>query len=637
MKRKIYLNSIELKEITPLLNRLVIESKYQINVEEVKTTASLNRITYEAIFAKVSSPYYNAAAMDGITLVAAKTYLATETNPVTILKEDFKEVNTGNIIPLEFDAVVMIEDVMENKDGSITLIKSVRPFQDIRPIGEDIVEGDMILPKNHKIRPVDISALLSGGIGNVNVIKKPLVAIIPTGDEIIRDVKQLKAGKIIDSNSFYIKNELDILGCDATILNVQKDIFDTLETTIIKAADNYDLVIIGAGSSAGTKDYAKSIISKNGIVYVHGIGIKPGKPTIIGKINETPIIGLPGYPVSTFIAFDNVVRPIIVNFLNQEINTPQIVKAKLAKKVYSSLRNHEFIRVKLGVINNEIIATPLDRGAGVTMSLVKADGIMVIEKNSEGYEAMSYVNVYLLKDLGEIEKSLIVIGSHDILLDKVDDLMSNDKFHLSSTHIGSFGGIMAIKNRGCHIAPVHILHEDGKYNEFIIEKYLDNTFSLVRGVSRIQGLYVKKGNPKNIKSLKDLARDDITFVNRQRGSGTRILLDYLLKEEKVDKEVITGYEFELGTHMLVASSVKDPRYDTGMGVASVANLMGLDIIELGEEHYDFLVLNEIIDTPLYNHFIKVLKSNEFRDELRKLGGYSIDNIGELITDKEVIS
>ncbi|MCK5761937.1 MAG: molybdopterin biosynthesis protein, partial [Candidatus Izimaplasma sp.] len=394
---------------------------------------------------------------------------------------------------------------------------------------------------------------------------------------------------------------------------------------------------IGAGSSAGTKDYAKSIIEKNGRVYVHGIGIKPGKPTIIGEINNKPIIGLPGYPVSTFIAFDNVVKPIIAKFLNQEVIENQIVKAKLTKKIYSSLKNQEFIRVKLGVINNEIIATPLDRGAGVTMSLVKADGLMIIDKNSEGYQEMAIVDVQLLKDFSEIEKSLIVIGSHDILLDKIDDLMSDNKFHLSSTHIGSFGGIMAIKNRGCHIAPVHILYEDGKYNEFIIDKYLDKTYSLVRGVSRIQGLYVKKGNPKNIKSLKDLIRDDITFVNRQRGSGTRILLDYLLKEEKIDKVAITGYEFELGTHMLVASSVKDPRYDTGMGVASVANLMGLDIIELGEEHYDFIVLNEIIDTPLYNQFIKVLKSKKFKKELDKLGGYSIDNIGELITNKEVIS
>jgi len=637
MNRKIYLSSIELIEILPITMKLVEESSYQIKIEEMLVTLALGRITSEAIFAKVSSPFYNAAAMDGVTLKASLTYLATETNPVTILNSDFQFLNTGNVIPPEFDAVVMIEDVMENKDGSITLIKSVRPFQDIRPIGEDIVEGDMILPKNHKIRPVDISALLSGGITTIKVIKKPLIAIIPTGDEIIRDVKELKAGKIIDSNSFYIKNELDLLGCEATILGVQKDVFQTLEKTIINATDKYDLIIIGAGSSAGTKDYAKSIIEKNGKVYVHGIGIKPGKPTIIGKINSKPIIGLPGYPVSTFIAFDNVVKPIIAKFLNQEVIKNQIVKAKLTKKIYSSLKNKEFIRVKLGVINNEIIATPLDRGAGVTMSLVKADGLMIIDKNSEGYEKMSYVDVHLLKDFSEIEKSLIVIGSHDILLDKIDDLMSDNKFHLSSTHIGSFGGIMTIKNKGCHIAPVHILHEDGIYNEFIMDKYLDNTYSLVRGVSRIQGLFVKKNNPKNIKSLKDLSRDDITFVNRQRGSGTRILFDYLLEEENINKETINGYEFELGTHMLVASSVKDPRYDTGMGVASVANLMDLDIIELGEERYDFLVLNDIMDTPLFKEFIRVLKSIEFKTELEKLGGYRIENIGEIIIKNKVIS
>ncbi len=633
MRRKVYLNSVDLKEIPGIIDKLISESKYNNSPEVLKTTKLLNRITFEAIYAKVSSPFYNAAAMDGITLKASLTYGASETNPVTISKQDYIPVNTGNVIPLKYDAVVMIEDVIENSDGSINLIKSVRPFQDIRPIGEDIVQGDMVLPKNHKIRPVDISALLSAGIKEVKVIKKPLIAIIPTGDEIINDIEELKAGKIIDSNSYYIFNELELLGGKAKILSIQEDVFDTLEKVIVEATNTCDLVIIGAGSSAGTKDFAKSIVEKNGTVYVHGIGIKPGKPTIIGEINNTPIVGLPGYPVSTFIAFDIVVKPIILSYLNQEFNSQRIVKATLTKKVYSSLKNHEFIRVKLGVIDNRIIATPLDRGAGVTMSLVKADGIMVIDKNSEGYIEMSEVEVHLFRNIKEIEKSLIVIGSHDILLDKVDDLMSNEKFHLSSSHIGSFGGIMAIKNRGCHIAPVHILGENGIYNDFIIEKYLDDTYSLVRGVTRIQGLYVKTGNPKNIKSWKDLERDDVTFVNRQRGSGTRILLDYLLEKENIKKENIIGYDLELGTHMLVASSVLDPRYDTGMGVASVSNLANLDIVEIGEEHYDFIVLNEIIDTPLYNNFIKVLQSEEFINELNKMGGYKIDNIGQIIRKK----
>ncbi len=628
MKRNVYLKSTDLKDILPILD--LITRNHIIKEEIISVVDSLNRISFNGVYANVSSPYYSASAMDGIAVKASSTYGASETTPVILNKEDIIYINTGNEIPEEYDAVVMIEDVYDNNDGSISLIKSVRPYQDIRPIGEDIVEGDMVIPKNHLIRPVDISALLSAGIGEIKVIKKPRVAIIPTGDEIIRDVKELKKGKIIDSNSFFMKNELTLLGASSYISEVVVDEFNLLENAIMDACSNYDLVLIGAGSSAGSKDYAKNIIEKNGLVHVHGISIKPGKPTIIGEINNTPIIGIPGYPVSTFIAFDLVVKPIIRKFFNIEVTPKKVIKAKLTKKIYSSLKNEEYIRVKLGIIDNEYIATPLDRGAGVTMSLVKADGVMIVPKNSEGYLAGSKVSVSLLKEITKIEKSLISIGSHDILLDKVDDLMSDNNYHLSSSHIGSFGGIMAIKSKGCHIAPVHVLDDDGSYNVNIIDKYLDDNYCLVRGVSRVQGLMVKKGNPKNIKSLKDLLNNDITFVNRQRGSGTRILLDYMLSKDGIDGLKITGYDFELSTHMLVASSVKDSRFDCGMGIVSVANLNNLDIVEIGKENYDFLVLKEIIDTPIYNEFIKVLRSTKFEDELDKLGGYLIDNIGDII-------
>ena len=628
MKRNVYLKSTDLKDINPILD--LITKNYVIKEEVISVIDSLNRISFEAVYANVSSPFYSASAMDGIAVKASSTYGASETTPVILHKEDIIYINTGNEIPDKFDAVVMIEDVYDNNDGSISLIKSVKPYQDIRPIGEDIVQGDMVIPKNHLIRPVDISALLSAGIGEIKVIKKPKVAIIPTGDEIIRDVKELKNGKIIDSNSFFMKNELTLLGATSYIYDVVVDEFDLLENAIIDACNNYDLILIGAGSSAGSKDFAKNIIEKNGIVHVHGISIKPGKPTIIGEINDIPIIGIPGYPVSTFIAFDLIVKPIIKKFLNIEEEVKKVIKAKLTKKIYSSLKNEEFIRVKLGIIDNEYIATPLDRGAGITMSLVKADGVMIVPKNSEGYLAGSTVNVTLIKDVREIEKSLISIGSHDILLDKVDDFMSNNNYHLSSSHIGSFGGIMAIKSKGCHIAPVHVLDDDGSYNVNILDKYLDDNYSLVRGVSRVQGLMVKKGNPKKITCLKDLLNSNITFVNRQRGSGTRILLDYMLKKEGIDGSKIVGYDFELSTHMLVASSVKDPRFDCGMGIVSVANLNNLDIVEVGRENYDFLVLKEIIGTPIYNEFITVLRSNEFKDELDKLGGYVIENIGDII-------
>lgn len=630
MKRNIYLSSTDLDQILPIIEMMLLKSKYKPKFEIINTVDSLNRITFEPIYAKVSSPFYTASAMDGVALKASLTYEATETNPVMILKEDYKIVNTGDVIPLEYDTVVMIEDVILNNDKSITIHKSAGPFQHIRPIGEDIVQGDMVLSKSSLIRPVDISALLSAGISQIKVLKKPIVSIIPTGDEIITDPKDLEPGKIIDSNSHYIKNELVLLGANPIIEKIQKDVLDTLEKQVLQSTKSSDLVIIGAGSSAGTKDFARSIIEKNGTLLVHGISIKPGKPTIIGMINNTPIIGIPGYPVSTFISFDNVVRPIINIFLNQQSKKKQFIEAKLTKKVYSSLKNLEFIRVKLGKIGNSFVATPLDRGAGVTMSLVKADGIMLVDKNSEGYEALSIVNVYLLKELDEIEKSLIVIGSHDIILDKIDNHMRTSNRHLSSSHVGSFGGIMAIKNKGCHVAPIHILNEDGLYNRFVINKYLDDSYTLVKGITRIQGLYVKKGNPKNIQSLSDLTRDDISYVNRQRGSGTRILLDYLLKKNEIDYNKIKGYDYELGTHMLVASSVKDERYDCGLGIFSVAKLANLDFIKIGEENYDFIVLKEIMNTMIFTEFISILKSKEFKRDIHELGGYKIENIGEVI-------
>ncbi len=635
MKRNIYLQTVDFKEVEIILEKLISNANYQKQKELVVVTDSLSRITFEAVYAKVSSPFYNASAMDGIALKAKSTYEATETTPVIIKENEFIYINTGNEIPEEFDAVVMIEEVFTNDDGTITLYKSARPYQDIRPIGEDIVEGDLVLPRNHKIRPVDISALLSAGIAYINVIKKPLVAIIPTGDEIVSNVKDIKKGTIIDSNSHFMKNELILLGTNPTIFPIQKDEYKILESTIVKASKEYDLVLIGAGSSAGSKDFAKDIVEKNGNVFVHGIGIKPGKPTIIGEINNTPIIGIPGYPVSTYISFDNVVKKVVRSYLSQNSPTKNTIKAKLTKKVYSSLKNYEFIRVKLGLIGNEYVATPLDRGAGVTMSLVKADGLLEIKKNSEGFYSNKEVEITLLKDVNDIKKSLVVVGSHDILLDKVNDLMNVNDYHLSSSHIGSFGGVLAIKSKGCHISPVHILNDDGVYNEFILENYLDNDYVLVRGVIRTQGLYVKKGNPKNITSLKDLKKENITFVNRQRGSGTRMLLDYLLKEEKINPEDIKGYEFELSTHTLVASSVKDDRFDAGIGIMSVAKINNLDFIPLGDEKYDFIVLKEVLETPLYQEFLQTIKSNEFKEALNKIGGYEIHNIGDIIKGNEV--
>ncbi|MFW6319063.1 MAG: molybdopterin biosynthesis protein [Bacillota bacterium] len=629
MKQNIYLKNMPLESVQDILKS--IQTK-PLEYEQIMVNDALNRVTAESVFAQVSSPCYNASAMDGVAIVSKDTEEATETNPMTLSKPNFAFVNTGNIIEEPFNAVIMSEDIIEKTSDTITIIKSATPFQHIRPIGEDIVEHTPILPPYHTIRPIDISALMSGGVQKIKVLKKPRVVILPTGDEIIRDVSKLKKGKIIDSNSYFLQNALKELGVIPTISKVIKDDISVLENAVLEAVNDYDLVIIGAGSSAGTKDFAKRVIEKHGEVKVHGIAIKPGKPTLIGTIKNTPIIGVPGYPVSTYLAFELIVKPLVLSLSRKHIPHPQVVEAKLTKKLYSSLKHSEYVRVKLAKVQDTLVASPLNRGAGITMSVVLADGLLVIPRNKEGYEANEKANVLLLNDLETIEKSLTIIGSHDILIDEIDDLMRQKNIPISSIHVGSFGGIMAIKTNECHLAPIHLLDDKGQYNEFALKKYLNtNDFALIRGVGRVQGLYVKKGNPKNITSLQDLSRNDIRFANRQRGSGTRILLDYLLKEANIDPHTLKGYHYELPTHTMVATSVLDARYDVGMGIESVANIYNLDFIKIGEERYDFIVSKTFLKSDKIQRFIKTLKSQEFINRLKNIGGYTFNNIGKILS------
>ena len=632
MKRDVYLSSVSLEKAQEIIDAVFTQSKYKTSYEILPVKDALNRVLFESVYARLSSPLFNASAMDGIATSSKLIEDASETNPVTIKSGNFIEVNTGNVIPSLFDTVVMIEDINYQDDGSIIVIKSHALFQNIRPIGEDIAKGDMIASKNMIITPVIIAALLSGGINTVKVIKKPSYAIIPTGDEIVSDSTNITSGQIIDSNSYYLQTELQNDGIDSIIFPVVKDEYDALEKTILKVSNNFDCILIGAGSSAGSKDFASDVVKNNGTIFVHGISIKPGKPTIIGMINDTIIIGVPGYPVSTYMAYLFIVKRLNRLMLNQPTLSYRSVSAKLTKKLYSSLKNEEYIRVKLGNVDNEVVATPLNRGAGITMSLVKSDGLLKIDRLREGYEVGAQVEVILPTETTmDISNTLVSIGSHDIALDILNDLMCGSHFNLASSHLGSFSGVLAMKNKEAHIAPVHILHKSGEYNTDIIKQYLNDDYLLVEGILRTQSIYVKKGNPKRIKTIQDLTRSDVTYVNRQKGSGTRILLDYLLQKEEINPKDIKGYAFELPTHTAVAASVSDERYDAGLGVVSVANLYDLDFVDIGLEQYDFLIHKDTLKLKSYKTFIKQLNSKEFRQKLNDLGGYIINQPGTIKT------
>lgn len=624
-KRNIYIDNIDVDQAK---ERYYEKLNITPSWEEIDVLDSLHRITYEAVYALVSSPNYNAAAMDGIAVKASATKGATETNPLVLEEgKDFIYINTGNPIEEPYDAVIMIEDVIEIGDGKVQILKAAYPWQHVRPIGEDIVATEMILPSRHKIRSIDVGALISGGIEKVKVYKKPKVGIIPTGSEIIEDVSQLQVGKIIDSNSRVFEGLVLENGGIPNRYGPVEDDYDKLKEAILKGVEENDLLIIGAGSSAGSKDYTASIIRELGEVVVHGVAMKPGKPTILGIIDGKPVVGIPGYPVSAYLVFETFVIPLILKYIGLEEEKEVFQQAIISKKITSSLKNRELIRVNLGYVNDKLIATPLSSGAGVTMSLVKADGIAIIPQSLEGVDAGNPVNVRILKPLNKIKETLVSVGSHDIIMDILADMMQ-----LTSGHVGSMGGILAMRRGECHIAPIHLLDMDtGEYNIPYVKRYFKGQkMALIKGVRRHQGFIVEKGNPKGIKDFSDLVRDDVVYVNRQRGAGTRILLDYHLNKENIEPADIKGYEREMTTHMAVASAVKTGSATTGLGIYSAAKALDLDFMEVAYEDYDFLVPFSLLEDARVKKFIQILKSDEFKRRVDELGGYGFEQTGEIV-------
>jgi len=602
---------------------------HHVQEEEIDVFESLGRVTSGPVIAKISSPNHNAAAMDGIMVIASKTFEANEANPVTLKQHlDFEYINTGHMITEPFDSVIMIEDVTCADEGKVQIKTQAAPWQHVRPVGEDVVSGEMILPENHQIRPMDIGAVLAGGVTRIKVYEKIKVGIIPTGDEITDCYETLSPGMTFDTNSWTFKAIVEQMGGIANRISPIPDIPELLREAILKMTQENHIVVVNAGSSAGSKDYTAKLIEELGELLLHGIAIKPGKPTILGIINEKPVIGVPGYPGSAFVVFEEIVGPIIGDFSRTRRPSLPQQEAVVSRRIVSSLKFQEYIRVKLGLVDEKLIATPLNRGAGVNMSLVRADGLLVIPQRSEGIEAGETVSVHLTGDLETIRNTIVSIGSHDLIMDYIGSLLARDKkgIHLSSAHVGSMGGIMALKRGEAHIAPIHLLDEEtGIYNTSYISKYLDsNQTTLIKGVKRMQGFILKKGNPKGIRSITDLAREDILFVNRQKGSGTRILFDYLLKQNQINAQEIKGYFREMTTHMAVAAAVKSGTADVGIGVFSAAEAMDLEFVEIGFEEYDFAVPNRYMNTPQIDAFVDILRSRPFYEILNRLGGYEVN-------------
>ena len=629
-----YLTNIALDKAREDYTGFLKENGFAPKTETIPVSAANGRITAKAVYAAICAPHYAASAMDGIAVKAADTFGATETTPVTLKSESFIVVDTGDPMPEGCDAVIMVEDIVRNEDGSVTIYAPAAPWQHIRQIGEDICAGEMILPAYVKISPAAIGSMIAGGVMTVETVTKPVIGIIPTGDEIVAPCADPKPGDILEFNSSIFSGMIEDWGCVAKTYPIVKDRYDDIKNMLIKASDECDMVILNAGSSAGRDDYSSKAIAEIGQVLYHGIAIKPGKPAILGQREGKPILGVPGYPVSGIIVIEELLKPVVDEWYHACPDKGNTVKAVLSRPVVSGLKYEEFVRVRLGYVNDKLIASPLSRGAGVVSSFMKADGIMTVPQSCEGYEAGSEVEVGLLTEESALKNTLVVIGSHDPLLDELADMIhtANPGMFLSSSHVGSMGGIMALRRGEAHAAGCHLLDtETGEYNLCFMRKYFPkHNAHLIRCVGRTQGLMIAGGNPKNIKDFKDITNDGIRYVNRQKGSGTRILMDYLMEKNAVAASDIYGYEREEMTHTSVAAQIASGSADAGMGIYSAASLYNLDFIPICIEEYDLIIPDYAYDTQMAKTLIETLKSDAFKERILSLGGYTVENAGEEI-------
>nr|MCR5388516.1 hypothetical protein [Lachnospiraceae bacterium] len=391
-----YLTNVSLDEAKEEYINALRKNGFAAKEETVSVAASCGRITSKAVYANICAPHYLASAMDGIAVSAKKTFGATETTPVVLSKDDYVIVDTGDPVPENCDAVIMIEDVVNEDGGNVRLHAPATPWQHIRQIGEDICAGEMILPAKTKITPSAIGAMLAGGVTEVSVIRKPVVGIIPTGDEIVPPTSNPGEGEIIEFNSSIISGMLGDWGAVPKVYPIVPDNYDLIKKTVTDASEECDMVILNAGSSAGRDDNSTAILGSVGKVLYHGIAIKPGKPAILAYKDDKPLLGVPGYPVSAIIVIDNLLKPLVYEWYDLPDDTAVYEEAVLSKSVVSGLKYREFVRVRLGVVGGKMIASPLNRGAGVVSSFMKADGILEVPQGREGFEAGETVRVKLL-------------------------------------------------------------------------------------------------------------------------------------------------------------------------------------------------------------------------------------------------
>ncbi len=603
-----------------------------VDIETIGVAEAAGRVVADPVWARRSSPAYDGAAMDGIAVRAEDTVGASESMPVLLDRAAFAHVDTGDPIREPFDAVVMREHTHLDADGRAELRASVAPYQHVRSLGEDVAETELLLAPGQRLRPIDLAAAAAAGNTTVSVRTRPRVAIVPTGDELRPVGSLLDAGEIFDTNSLMLAGQARDAGADVTTTPIVPDDPQQLAEALQAACDAADAVLLLAGSSAGRDDHTASVIAAAGVLSAHGVAVKPGHPVVLGVVASTPVIGIPGYPVSAALTFDLIVEPLLAGLQGaSRVRRPK-AGAVAARKINSTLGVDDWVRVRLGRIEDALVAVPLAGGAGVLSALVRADGLLQIGAEREGHDASDAIEVELLRPLDAIERTIVCTGSHDLVLDlAAAALRARDpETTLTSTAIGSMSGLAALRDGLCHVAGTHLLDEaTGTYNLPFVERILgDRGVAVFRLTHREQGMIVGRGNPLGLTSLDDIVGTNVRYVNRQRGAGTRVLLDYELSQRGLSPDGIAGYLREEYSHLAVAAAVAGDRADCGLGILAAARAFGLDFIPLTSEPFDLVLPEAALDSPTVAPLLALLSDDAFRQAVSELGGYETSEMGQ---------
>lgn len=648
----VYLHDIPLPEAKKRLETALREAGlWQVlGIETIPLDENaLGRVLAEPVWALKSSPHYHASAMDGFAARAQATAGAMPSTPVTLLLgQDAAYLDTGDPLPDWANAVIPIENVeplddaggiAENprKPAAIRIRASVTPWSHVRPLGEDIVATQLVLPAGHALRAYDLGAIAAAGHVSVPVARRPRVAILPTGTELVPIGAELKPGDILEYNSLVMAAQLKAMGAEPARFPITIDDFDAIRARVSEAAQSCDLVLLNAGSSAGSEDFSARVVESLGELLAHGVAVRPGHPVILGMLNrqsKIPILGVPGYPVSAALTVEIFVEEVIARWLGRHPADPPVISANITRKTTSPPGDDDYVRVVVGKVGEKTLAAPIARGAGVITSLARADGLVILPRGAQGVEAGETVRVRLMRSPGEIQETIFCIGSHDVILDLLAQYLSGRSRRLVSANVGSQGGLMALRRGEAHIAGSHLLDpETGEYNLSYLEQYLPGVaVKLVGFVRREQGLIARRGNPKRICSLQDLARDDVTFINRQRGAGTRVLLDFHLNSMRIAPNQVHGYDDEEYTHLGVAAAVASGRADCGLGIPAAAQALELDFVPLFHERYDLVIPRVHAESVLLRPLFELLESQLFQNAIQSLPGYDTGIMGTIIAE-----